>query len=77
MQKQKAPGYYKTKPSELERALLTVIPEAPRVPSKTFPSGWDWGILSGAALLQGLSSKRGSQVFGPTTEKNNVKVNLS
>ena len=41
----KTPAYYKTKPNDIDRSLLTVIPDAPRVPQDGLPPGYDWNML--------------------------------
>ncbi|XP_052562965.1 uncharacterized protein LOC120418960 isoform X2 [Culex pipiens pallens] len=38
--------YYKNKPSEIDRSLLTVIPEAPRVSQQGFPAYFDWAMFT-------------------------------
>ncbi|KAJ6640937.1 hypothetical protein Bhyg_05870, partial [Pseudolycoriella hygida] len=44
--KMKTPNYYKAKPNDIDRSLLTVIPEAPRVPQQGLPPGYDWNMLA-------------------------------
>ncbi|XP_037035918.1 uncharacterized protein LOC119074076 isoform X3 [Bradysia coprophila] len=44
--KMKTPAHYKAKPNDIDRSLLTVIPEAPRVPQQGMPPGYDWNMLS-------------------------------
>lgn len=44
-QRQKAAAFYKNRPSDIDHGLLSVIPEAPRVSSTTYPKHWDWRIL--------------------------------
>ncbi|XP_034178456.2 uncharacterized protein LOC117603414 isoform X2 [Osmia lignaria lignaria] len=41
----KAAAFYKNRPSDIDQSLLTVIPEAPRVASTSYPKHWDWRIL--------------------------------
>lgn len=41
----KTPAYYKAKPNDIDRSLLTVIPDAPRVPQQGLPPGYDWNML--------------------------------
>ncbi|KOC65528.1 Dynein heavy chain-like protein [Habropoda laboriosa] len=43
--RQKAPAFYKNRPSDIDQSLLTVIPEAPRVSGTAYPKHWDWRIL--------------------------------
>lgn len=38
-------AYYRTRPNEIDTKLLSVIPEAPRTSSATFPPNWDWNLL--------------------------------
>lgn len=35
-------AYYKHKPHDIDRSLLTIVPEAPRVPQENHP---DWSAL--------------------------------
>lgn len=42
----KTPAYYKAKPNDIDRSLLTVIPEAPRVPQQGLHPGYDWNMLA-------------------------------
>lgn len=44
-QRQKAPAFYKNRPSDVDLTNLSVIPEAPRVSGNTYPRSWDWKIL--------------------------------
>ncbi|KAL6261560.1 hypothetical protein P5V15_006647 [Pogonomyrmex californicus] len=51
---QKAPAFYKNRPSDVDLSNLSVIPEAPRV-SDTYPKNWDWRILEvGQAVMRGM-----------------------
>lgn len=45
-QRDKPAEYYKNKPSEIDRSLLTVIPEAPRVSQQGFPAYFDWAMFT-------------------------------
>lgn len=47
----KTAAQYKAKPSDLDRSLLTVIPEAPRVPQQGLPPGYDWQMMSEDAMF--------------------------
>ncbi|XP_055589623.1 uncharacterized protein LOC129741846 isoform X9 [Uranotaenia lowii] len=44
--KGKLAEYYKNKPSDIDRSLLTVIPEAPRISQQGFPSHFDWSMFT-------------------------------
>lgn len=37
------PAYYRSKPHEVDKTLLHVVPEAPRVPKK--PPTFDWSMF--------------------------------
>ncbi|XP_018393803.1 PREDICTED: uncharacterized protein LOC108772708 [Cyphomyrmex costatus] len=50
--RQKAPAFYKNRPSDVDLSNLSMIPEAPRV-SDTYPKSWDWRILEGA-IIRGM-----------------------
>lgn len=41
----KSAGFYKTRPGDIDKALINVVPEAPRTASLTYPSSWDWDLL--------------------------------
>lgn len=41
----KTPAHYKQKPSDLDRSLLTVVPDAPRVPQTGLPAAYDWSLF--------------------------------
>ncbi|KAM0726055.1 Dynein heavy chain-like protein 2 [Formica fusca] len=52
--RQKAPAFYKNRPSDVDLSNLSVIPEAPRV-SATYPKNWDWKILElGQSAMRGM-----------------------
>ncbi|XP_070169164.1 uncharacterized protein [Polyergus mexicanus] len=52
--RQKAPAFYKNRPSDVDLSNLSVIPEAPRV-SATYPKNWDWKILElGQIAMRGM-----------------------
>lgn len=53
-QRQKAPAFYKNRPSDVDLSNLSVIPDAPRV-SAAYPKSWDWRILElGRAAMRGM-----------------------
>lgn len=41
----KTPAYYKNKPNDIDRSLLTNVPDAPRVPQPGLPTGYDWTMF--------------------------------
>lgn len=41
----KMAAHYKNRPSEIDRSLLTVIPDAPRIAQPVVPNSYDWSIL--------------------------------
>lgn len=47
----KTAAHYKAKPNDIDRSLLTVIPEAPRVPQQGLPPGYDWNMLAEDAMF--------------------------
>ncbi|XP_011690638.1 PREDICTED: uncharacterized protein LOC105451717 isoform X1 [Wasmannia auropunctata] len=51
--RQKAPAFYKNRPSDVDLSNLSMIPEAPRV-SDTYPKNWDWRILEAGAVMRGM-----------------------
>uniref|UniRef100_A0A336LY16 CSON004016 protein n=1 Tax=Culicoides sonorensis TaxID=179676 RepID=A0A336LY16_CULSO len=70
------PAYYRSKPNEVDKTLLHVIPEAPRVPRK--PPSFDWSMFFNAddannnepALVQSILSSRINNDNGNT---NNIR----
>lgn len=42
----KTTNFYKHRPHELDKSLLTVIPDAPRVPQPGLPSNYDWHMFN-------------------------------
>lgn len=42
----KTANFYKSRPSELDKSLLTVIPEAPRVSQAGLPPNYDWSMFN-------------------------------
>lgn len=75
-QKQKAPAFYKNRPSDVDQSLLTVIPEAPRVAGTSYPKHWDWRILEAEDVIsrgmKKVSSAEIDSAFGSaeSTTKN-------
>ncbi|XP_061715700.1 uncharacterized protein LOC133523975 isoform X3 [Cydia pomonella] len=43
--KNKTPGYYINRPQEIDKNILKTLPDAPRTPSSSYPSSWDWKLL--------------------------------
>lgn len=41
----KTANYYRNKPNELNKSLLTVIPESPRVPQSGLPPIYNWAMF--------------------------------
>lgn len=41
----KTANFYRNRPSELSKSLLSVIPESPRVPQSGLPSNYDWAMF--------------------------------
>ncbi|XP_053673512.1 uncharacterized protein LOC128723771 [Anopheles nili] len=50
--------YYKNKPADIDRSLLTVIPEAPRISQQGFPAYFDWAMFT---LPDDSDDSQGSQ----------------
>lgn len=48
----KTANYYRTKPSELNKSFLTVIPESPRVAQSGLPANYDWSMFDGENSYQ-------------------------
>uniref|UniRef100_A0A182KDM6 ANK_REP_REGION domain-containing protein n=1 Tax=Anopheles christyi TaxID=43041 RepID=A0A182KDM6_9DIPT len=42
----KAAEHYKNKPGDIDRSLLAVIPEAPRISQQGFPAYFDWAMFT-------------------------------
>lgn len=62
-QKQKAPAFYKNRPSDIDQSLLTVIPEAPRVAGSSYPKHWDWRILEAEqAISKGMKKASSADI---------------
>ncbi|XP_055544683.1 uncharacterized protein LOC129729856 isoform X5 [Wyeomyia smithii] len=65
--------YYKNKPSEIDRSLLTVIPEAPRISQQGFPAYFDWSMFT---LDEDCDDSNGSQArMEPFLSQNNLLDN--
>ncbi|XP_058815682.1 uncharacterized protein LOC131679118 isoform X6 [Topomyia yanbarensis] len=65
--------YYKNKPNEIDRSLLTVIPEAPRISQQGFPSYFDWNMFT---LEEDSDDSNGSQArMKPFLSQNNLLDN--
>lgn len=45
----KTATYYKNKPNDIDRSLLTVVPDAPRVPQQGLPASYDWSMFTDEA----------------------------
>ncbi|XP_058451583.1 uncharacterized protein LOC131430543 isoform X2 [Malaya genurostris] len=65
--------YYKNKPNDIDRSLLTVIPEAPRISQQGFPSYFDWNMFT---LEEDSDNSNGSQArIKPFLSQNNLLDN--
>ncbi|KAG8034191.1 hypothetical protein G9C98_001275 [Cotesia typhae] len=56
--KQKAAGFYRNRPGDIDLSNLVVIPDAPRTSGTEYPKNWDWRILESQGSLR--SKKRSS-----------------
>ncbi|CAK1556391.1 unnamed protein product [Leptosia nina] len=74
--KNKTPAYYINRPQELDRNSLKVLPEAPRTPSSTYPSSWDWKILDTEYTFE-LNKKPKRKNFKTSSENISSKNTLS
>ncbi|XP_065081265.1 uncharacterized protein LOC135703850 [Ochlerotatus camptorhynchus] len=71
--KDKAAEYYKNRPNEIDRSLLTVIPEAPRISQQGFPAFFDWTMFT---LDEDTDDSNGSQTrMKPFLSQNNLLDN--
>ncbi|XP_062546362.1 uncharacterized protein LOC134212475 isoform X4 [Armigeres subalbatus] len=69
----KAAEYYKNRPNEIDRSLLTVIPEAPRISQQGFPAFFDWTMFT---LDVDTDDSNGSQTrMKPFLSQNNLLDN--
>lgn len=55
-QKQKTAAYYKTRTSELDPKLLSVIPDCPRSAKESFAANFDWSMLSAIPIIGSLQN---------------------
>lgn len=53
----KTANFYKARPSELDKSLLAVIPDAPRVPQTGLPSNYDWSMFNDGTYQNSSNSK--------------------
>ncbi|XP_044261810.1 uncharacterized protein LOC123009499 [Tribolium madens] len=72
--RQKTAAYYKTRASELDSKLLSVIPEAPRTAKESFLGTFDWGLLLAATPTEEIHKvvkkiQNGTEKEEPSTEK--------
>lgn len=70
----KTPAYYKSKPNDIDRSLLTVIPEAPRVPQQGLPPGYDWNMFVEDAMFTNPNVTELHQVVTMFQEINDKKI---
>ncbi|XP_044592155.1 uncharacterized protein LOC123270250 isoform X1 [Cotesia glomerata] len=56
--KQKAAGFYRNRPGDIDVSNLVVIPDAPRTSGTEYPKNWDWRILESQGSMR--SKKRSS-----------------
>lgn len=77
-QKQKAPAFYKNRPSDIDQSLLTVIPEAPRVAGSSYPKHWDWRILEAEqAISKGMKKASSANIDSAFGSAESTTKNLS
>ncbi|XP_047991673.1 protein starmaker [Leguminivora glycinivorella] len=50
--KNKTPGYYINRPQEIDKNILKTLPDAPRTPSSSYPSSWDWKLLDTEVIAE-------------------------
>ncbi|XP_050487995.1 uncharacterized protein LOC126872291 isoform X3 [Bombus huntii] len=76
--KQKAPAFYKNRPSDIDQSLLTVIPEAPRVAGSSYPKHWDWRILEAEqAISKGMKKASSANIDSAFGSAESTTKNLS
>lgn len=46
MQRNKSAAFYKQNPKDIDRSLLTVIPEAPRIAAQNLTPNFDWTMIA-------------------------------
>ncbi|KYB25432.1 hypothetical protein TcasGA2_TC034478 [Tribolium castaneum] len=72
--RQKTAAYYKTRASELDSKLLSVIPEAPRTAKESFLGTFDWSLLLAATPTEEIQKEESpteeSKKEGVETEEN-------
>ncbi|XP_064210784.1 uncharacterized protein LOC660320 isoform X3 [Tribolium castaneum] len=66
--RQKTAAYYKTRASELDSKLLSVIPEAPRTAKESFLGTFDWSLLLAATPTEEIQ-KVVKKIQNGSTEK--------
>lgn len=49
LQRMKTANFYRNRPNELNKTLLHVIPDSPRVPQSGLPSNYNWAMFDGEA----------------------------
>lgn len=73
-QRMKTANFYKSRHSELDKSLLTVIPDAPRVPQPGLPSNYDWSMFDESAQNSSSSNVRIRSSF---TRSRFLKIDFS
>lgn len=73
--KLKLASYYKTKPSDIDRSLLTLIPEAPRIPQSRIDGNFDWSCI-GEELVKANNIPIKKAPIYNETNNNNLSSNL-
>lgn len=73
--KLKLASYYKTKPSDIDRSLLTVIPEAPRIPQSRTEANFDWSCIGEELIKTNSIPIKKAPVYNETNN-NNLSSNL-
>ncbi|XP_055642710.1 uncharacterized protein LOC129779322 isoform X2 [Toxorhynchites rutilus septentrionalis] len=69
----KTAEYYKNRASEIDRSLLSVIPEAPRISQQGFPAYFDWNMFT---IEEDSDDSNGSQMgMKPFLSQNNLLDN--
>ncbi|KFB49185.1 hypothetical protein ZHAS_00017185 [Anopheles sinensis] len=64
----KVAEYYKNKPTDIDRSLLSVIPEAPRISQQGFPAYFDWAMFT----LEDDSDEGSQTRMKPFLSQNNL-----
>ncbi|XP_041979429.1 uncharacterized protein LOC121733281 [Aricia agestis] len=65
--KNKTPGYYVNRTTEVDKNIFKNLPEAPRTPSSAYPASWDWKILDVEYVPDLHATKK-------TNKKKNIKA---